>query len=87
VLTDAHVGTERKWEENEPNTRRDSMIEIPEEGLRIWVCSNMSNDFSWGELTCKPEECQHLHGGLCRTWGIRYGLCDAQAYRITKANP
>jgi len=64
-----------------------AMIKIPEEGLGVWICSNMSKHFAWGDLTCKPEECQHLHGGLCRTWGIRYGLCDAQAYRITKANP
>ena len=64
------------------------MIEIPEEGLRIWICSNMGKSFSWEDLNCKVEECKCYHRGLCETevllWCKRYGLCDAQSYRITK---
>ena len=59
------------------------MIEIPEEGIRIWMCHVAAETLK--DLVPTPAECINYRGGLCEKWGIlknTYTLCDAKPYEI-----
>lgn len=63
------------------------MIEIPEEGLRIWICGVTSECSRLEPLTINPKECADLDGNNC-TYRVMNGKpCDAQAYRIMREKP
>lgn len=67
------------------------MIEIPEEGLRIWICKNTSQyagsmqvlisqtaTFPKGDDGCCDDD------DFCEVCG---GYCDVQTYRIVRPKP
>lgn len=64
------------------------MIEIPDEGLRVWICKHTSKFAGSMEvLTSESVTFPKGDDGCCDDDGyceVGYGYCDAIAYRIVK---